>query len=74
MTQQAQLDAQYEEFLREQNMPLQQLGALVSASSGAQIPQSTSQTTSSRPGFSGILGGIASAGQGAAALGWRPFG
>lgn len=74
MTQQAELDAQYEEFLREQNMPLQQLGALVSASSGAQIPQSTSQTTSSRPGFSGILGGIASAGQGAAALGWRPFG
>ena len=63
MTEQAQLDALYNEFLREQNYPLQQLGALVSASSGAQIPMSTTQTQSSRPGFSGILGAVGSAGQ-----------
>lgn len=73
LTNQAELDAQYNEFLREQNLPLQQLGALVSASSGAQIPQGQTQTTSSRPGFSGILGAAAAGAQGLSALGWSPF-
>jgi hypothetical protein len=68
LTNQAELDAQYNEFLREQNLPLQQLGALVSAGSGAQIPQGQTQTTSSRPGFSGILGAVGAAGQGLGAL------
>lgn len=68
MTNQAQLDAQYDEFLREQNLPLQQLGALVSASSGAQIPMSSTSTQSSRPGFAGILGAAGSIGQGVAAV------
>jgi hypothetical protein len=64
LTEQAQLDALYSEFLREQNLPLQQLGALVSASSGSQIPQGQTTTTSSRPGFTGVLGALGSLGQG----------
>lgn len=68
LTDQAQLDALYQEFMREQNLPLQQLGALVSASSGAQIPTSQTSTQSSRPGFTGILGAIGAAGQGIGAL------
>lgn len=68
LTDQAQLDALYQEFMREQNLPLQQLGALVSASSGAQIPMSQTTTQSSSPGFSGILGAVGAAGQGIGAL------
>ena len=63
MTQQAELDAQYQEFLRQQNYPLQQLGALVSASAGTQVPMGSTTTQTSRPGFAGILGAIGSAGQ-----------
>ena len=69
MTNQAELDALYQEFLREQNLPLQQLGALSAAAGGAQIPMSSSTTQSSRPGFAGILGAVGAAGQGIAALG-----
>jgi hypothetical protein len=68
LTNQAQLDALYNEFLREQNLPLQQLGALVSASSGAQVPQGQTTTTSSRPGFTGVLGALGSLGQGYGAV------
>jgi hypothetical protein len=68
LTNQAQLDALYNEFLREQNLPLQQLGALVSASSGAQVPQGQTTTTSSRPGFTGVLGALGSLGQGFGAV------
>ena len=63
LTRQAELDAQYQEFLRRQNYPLQQLGALVSASSGVQVPMGSTTTQTSRPGFSGILGALGSAGQ-----------
>ena len=67
MTQQAELDAQMEEFMRQQNMPLQQLGALVSAGSG--IPGGLgTQTQTKKPGFTEILGALASAGQSAAAF------
>lgn len=68
LTRQAELDALYQEFMREQNLPLQQLGALISASSGAQIPMGATETTSSSPGFTGILGAIGAAGQGIGAL------
>jgi hypothetical protein len=74
LTQQAELDALYSEFMREQNLPLQQLGALSGAVGGVSVPVSTTQTQSSRPGFAGILGAAASLGQGAASLGWQPFG
>ena len=51
-TEQARLDAQMAEFMREQNMPYQQLGALVSAAGG--VPAGYGTTTaagSSRPGL-----------------------
>jgi hypothetical protein len=66
-TEQARLDAQMQEFMREQQMPYQQLGALATAASG--IPTMTTQTTSSRPGLIGYLGALGAAGQGLAALG-----
>jgi hypothetical protein len=66
LTQQAELDALYQEFMREQNLPLQQLGALVSASGGAQIPMTSTQSSS--PGFAGILGAVGAAGQGLGAM------
>lgn len=69
LTEQAQLDAQMQEFMRQQNMPLQQLGALVSAASG--IPGGLGTVTqTSRPGFSGILGAVGSLGQGLGAVGF----
>ena len=70
LTQQAELDALYNEFMREQNLPLQQLGARATAASG--IPGgygTTTQTQSGSPGFSGILGAIGAAGQGLGAMG-----
>lgn len=70
LTQQAELDALYQEFMREQNLPLQQLGALATAASG--IPGgygTTTQTQSSSPGASGILNALASAGQAIAMFG-----
>ena len=48
-TEQARLDALYQEFLREQNLPYQQLSALTGAASG--IPTTVSETTSKRPGI-----------------------
>jgi len=67
LTEQAALDAQMQEFMRQQNLPLQQLGALVSAASG--IPGGLgTQTQSSSPGFTGILGAIGSLGQGIGAM------
>ena len=67
LTAQAGLDAQMQEFMRQQNMPLQQLGALVSAAGG--IPAGYSTTTETgRPGFTGILGALGSLGQGIGAM------
>lgn len=67
LTEQAALDAQMQEFMRQQNLPLQQLGALVSAASG--IPGGLgTQTQSSSPGFTGVLGAIGSLGQGIGAM------
>lgn len=67
LTEQARLDAQMQEFMRQQNMPLQQLGALVSAAGG--IPSGFGTTTqTSTPGFSGILGALGSFGQGYGAM------
>ena len=60
---QADLAAQYQEFMREQGMPLQQLSALTMGA-GA-IPGGVgTKTTVERPGLSGILGAIGAAGQG----------
>lgn len=67
LTEQARLDAQMQEFMRQQNMPLQQLGALVSAGSG--IPGGLGTQTQTRtPGFTGILGALGSLGQGIGAM------
>ena len=67
LTEQAALDAQMQEFMRQQNMPLQQLGALVSAAGG--IPSGYSTTTQSeRPGTAGFLGALGSLGQGFGAV------
>ena len=67
LTEQAALDAQMQEFMRQQNMPLQQLGALVSAAGG--IPAGYSTTTQSeRPGTVGFLGALGSLGQGFGAV------
>lgn len=74
-TDQAALEAAYNQYLMEQNYPLTQLGALTGAA-GA-IPGgygTTTGTSSSGPGFSGILGGLASAATGFGAMGWKPFG
>lgn len=74
-TEQAGLEAAYNQYLMEQNYPLTQLGALTGAA--GVIPGGYGTTTggaSSRPGFSGILGGVASLGQGLGAMGWKPFG
>lgn len=48
-TEQARLDALYQEFLREQQDPYQRLGALSTAAGG--IPTMTSTTTQNRPGI-----------------------
>lgn len=66
-TQQAMLDAQFQEFMRQQQNPLMQLGALTSAAGG--IPSGYGTTTQSQnPGLIGYLGALGSAGQGFAAL------
>ena len=74
-TEQAALEAAYNQYLMEQNYPLTQLGALTGAA--GVIPSgygTTTGTQSSRPGFSGILGAVGSLGQGFGAMGWKPFG
>ena len=63
---QADLAAQYQEFIREQNYPLQQLGALT-AGAGAIPGGLGTQTTVEKPGLAEILSAIGAAGQGAAA-------
>jgi len=70
-TQQAALEAAYNEFMRQQQFPLQQLGALGSAAGvGASlIGQSSIEKT--RPGFAQILGGFGAAGQGLGAMGFE---
>lgn len=66
-TRQAMLEAQYNEFMRQQQNPLMQLGALTSAAGG--IPGGYGTTTqSSSPGLIGYLGALGSVGQGFAAF------
>jgi hypothetical protein len=72
-TQQAMLDAQFQEFMRQQQNPLMQLGALTSAAGGIPGGYGTTTQTSS-PGLLGFLGAAGSLGMGAGAMGWRPFG
>jgi hypothetical protein len=51
-TRQAELDAAFSEFMRQENMPLENLGALVSAAGG--VPSgygNTSSTSSQKPGI-----------------------
>ena len=48
-TEQSRLDALYQQFLREQNLPYQQLAALTGAASG--VPTTTSETVSKKPGI-----------------------
>jgi hypothetical protein len=62
LTAQAGLDAQMQEFMRQQNFPLQQLGALVSAAGGVPAGYGTT-TETKKPGFTDILGAVGSAGQ-----------
>ena len=73
-TEQAALEAAYNQYLMEQNYPLTQLGALTGA--GAAIPSGygTTTGTSSQSRFSNVLGSIGSIGQGFGAMGWAPFG
>jgi hypothetical protein len=67
LTAQAGLDAQMQEFMRQQQFPLQQLGALVSAAGG--IPAGYSTTTESRrPGTIDYINALASVGQGIGAM------
>ena len=74
-TEQAALEAAYNEFLRQQQYPLMQLGALQGAA--GVIPSgygTTTQVQTSRPGFSGYLGALGSFGQGLGAMGMTlPF-
>lgn len=65
---QADLAAQYQEFMREQNNPLQQLGALTQGA-GAIPGGLGTQSIVERPGLSGILSAIGAAGQGVVAFG-----
>jgi hypothetical protein len=67
LTAQAGLDAQMQEFMRQQQFPLQQLGALVSAAGG--VPAGYSTTTESRrPGTIDYINALASVGQGVGAM------
>lgn len=69
-TEQAALEAAYNEFLRQQQYPLMQLGALQGAA--GVIPGgygTTTQTTSGGGGFSSTLGALGSLGQTAAMFG-----
>lgn len=59
-TEQARLDALYQEFMREQGLPYEQLGALTGAASGIPAGYGT-QTSSKRPGLIDYLTAGASA-------------
>lgn len=66
-TRQAALDAQMQEFMRQQQYPLMQLGALSTAAGG--IPGGLGTTTqTSRPGLIDYLGAFGSLGQGIGAM------
>ena len=67
LTAQAGLDAQMQEFMRQQQFPLQQLGALVSAASGVPAGYGA-ETASRRPGTLDYINALASLGQGAGAM------
>lgn len=61
-TEQARLDALFAEFMREENLPYQQLSALVSAAGGVPAGYGTTSTESSRkPGVFDYLSAIATA-------------
>lgn len=67
-TDQAALEAAYNEFLREQGYDVGLLSALTGGAAGTASAIGTTETSRTRPGFSQILGGIGAAGQGLAAL------
>ena len=71
VTEQGALEAAYNEFLRGQQYPLTQLGALATA--GGVIPSgygtTTGTTTQRGGGLSGVLGAFGSLGQGLGAMG-----
>lgn len=74
-TEQAALEAAYNEFLREQQNPLMQLGALQGAA--GVIPSgygTTTQVQTGRSGFSGVLGAAGSLGQAFGPSGFGLFG
>ena len=73
-TQNAQNSGAYQEFLRSIGYPAQ--GQTLLNQSLGLLPNSstTTGTTSTNPGATGILGGVASLGNTAANLGWNPFG
>ena len=74
-TDQAALEAAYNEFLREQQMPLTQLGALTGAAGAIPGGYGTTARTESRsPGFSGVLGAAGSLGQAFGPSGFGLFG
>jgi len=62
-TEQAALEADYNEFLRQQGYDVGLLSALTGGAAGTAGAIGQSQTSSSRPGFAQILGGIGAAGQ-----------
>lgn len=62
-TEQANLEALYNEFLRQQGFDIGILSALTGGAAGTAGALGTSQTQSSKPGFAQILGAIGSAGQ-----------
>lgn len=68
---QAQLDAQYAEFARQQDFPLTGLNALATAASG--IPSGYGTTTQSYGGLGPALGAVGSFGMGMGYMGYKPF-
>jgi hypothetical protein len=67
-TEQDILNAQINEFMRQQNFPLQQLSALGGAAGAGGSLSGTSTTQTSSPGFGDILGGFGALGQGIGAM------
>lgn len=68
---QAELDAQFAEFARQQDFPLTGLNALATAASG--IPAGYGTTTQQTGGLGNIFGAVGSLGQGLGAMGYTPF-
>ena len=69
---QAQLDVPYQDYLAAMQYPLTQFGVLTGAA-GA-VPQGFGTTTTREGGLGYTLGALGSFGQGAGAMGWKPFG